>query len=182
MDGLEPDYIAALGRACEEYRATVGTPAYLVGGAAVAIWTAGAFHSADFDLVVAAEDAFHQILLSHGFKPENRQGNLKVGYYHPDHPRFGWQLVTGPLFDGVSDKERAIAIKLRPDSAVTVPPIEDMIADRLGQYEANRNDRSRLNQAELLFQVAKTIDMTNLMKRIADEQGDGSLVETWSRV
>jgi len=185
MDGLEPNYLAALvtlGRVCEEYRATVGMPAYLVGGAAVAIWTNGAFHSADFDLVIVAESVFHDILLEHGFKKEDRRGRLLVGYYHPDHPQFGWQFVTGPLFDGASDKERVVAIEFQPGSAVIVPPIEDLIADRLGQYEANRYDKSRLNQAELLFQIAETIDMAYLRRRVAEEQGDISLLDTWIRV
>ena len=68
-------------------------------------WTGGAFHSADFDLIVAAEERFHEILLQYGFCPEDRAGKLKVGYYHPDYPQFGWQLVTGPMFDGRADTQ-----------------------------------------------------------------------------
>ena len=69
---LEADYLEALGllgRVCEEYRRKTGSPAYLVGGA---------FHSADFDLIVAAEERFHGILLQRGVCPEDRAGKLKV--------------------------------------------------------------------------------------------------------
>jgi len=55
---LSPEYMAALqslGRVCEEYRKSTGAVAYLVGGAAVAIVTAGEFPSGDFDLVEAGE-------------------------------------------------------------------------------------------------------------------------------
>jgi len=131
--------------------------------------------------VVAAEDCFREILLTHGFKPEDRQGKLHIGYFHPGHPQFGWQLVTGPLFDGLADQARVVQIEFQPDSAVILPAVEDMIADRLGQYEANRRDPSRLHQAKLLFQVAKTIDMDYLRRRIAQESGDVSLLDSWHR-
>ncbi len=184
MESLSPEYVAALlalGRVCEAYRQRVGANAYLVGGAAVAIFTDGTFHSADFDLVVAADDAFHEILLAHGFVPEDRQGKLRVGYYHPDHPQFGWQLVTGPLFDGRSDKGLAVRVEIAKGSAVMLPPIEDLIADRLAQYEVNRHDPSRLHQAELLFQVADRLDMAYLRRRVLDEGGDISFLDAWDQ-
>jgi len=169
---LSPEYLAALellGRVCEKYRIQTGAPAYLVGGAAVAIMTAGAFPSFDFDLVVASDDAFEAVLFAHGFRREDRAGRLRFGYYHPDHLAFGWQLVTGPLFEGRTDKTRAIRFEITDESAVTFPPFEDLIADRLGQYEANKVDTSRLDQARLLFQMAKNIDMDYLIRRVADE-------------
>jgi hypothetical protein len=172
---LTPEYLAALellGRVCEKYRIKTGAPAYLVGGAAVAIMTAGAFPSFDFDLVVASDEEFEAILLAHGFKREDRPGWLRFGYYHPEHPAFGWQLVTGPLFDGRSDRTRAVRFEVTQDSAVIFPPAEDLIADRLGQFEANRVDPSRLEQAQELFQVAETIDMDYLSRRVAEEGGN----------
>jgi len=178
---LTPEYLAALellGRVCEKYRIKTGAPAYLVGGAAVAIMTAGAFPSFDFDLVVASDEEFEAILLAHGFKREDRPGWLRFGYYHPEHPAFGWQLVTGPLFDGRSDRTRVVRFEITAESAVTFPVIEDMIADRLGQYEANRRDTSRLEQAQLLFKMAKTIDKDYLAKRVADEGSDAALLGT----
>jgi hypothetical protein len=89
--------------------------------------------------------------------------------------------VTGPAFDGRSDRERAIRVEFKPDSALILPAVEDLIADRLAQYEANRRDPSRLNQGELLFQVAETIDMDYLKRRILEEGGDLSLLSTWNR-
>ncbi|BAJ83151.1 hypothetical protein ACMV_P3_00020 (plasmid) [Acidiphilium multivorum AIU301] len=65
---LEADYLEALGllgRVCEQYRRETGSPAYLVGGAAVALWTGGAFHSADFDLIVASAISH----LQRGYRP-----------------------------------------------------------------------------------------------------------------
>jgi hypothetical protein len=176
---LSPEYMAALeltGRVCEAYRKQTGASAYLVGGAAVAVITAGQFPSGDFDLVVGGDDQFEASLLRHGFKKEDRQGRLRFGYYHPDHPLFGWQLVTGPLFDGRSDKSRVVRLEIATDSEITFPPIEDLIADRLGQYEANRTDSTRLEQARFLFRMAKSVDMTYLSKRVAEEGSDPALL------
>lgn len=142
----------------------------------MAIVTAGEFPSGDFNLVVAGESQFEVILVRHGFIKENRPGRLWFGYYHPDHPKFGWQLVTGPLFDGRSDKSRAVRFEIMDESAVTFPPIEDLIADRLGQYEANRNDRTRLEQAQFLFRMAKSIDLDYLKKRVMEEGSDVALL------
>jgi hypothetical protein len=61
---------------------------------------------------------------------------LHVGWMHPDHPDLGWQLGTGPLFDGRSDKSKGIALELKPDSELTLPAWEDLIADRLSQFAA----------------------------------------------
>ncbi len=126
---LPPNYVQAvelLGQVClEDRRACGGDRAWLVGGASVVILTDGAFHSGDFDLVASNEAVFREILLKHGFQDEKGQGRagsvLHVGWMHPNHPDLGWQLVTGPLFDGRSDKSRGIAIKLKPDSELTLP-------------------------------------------------------------
>jgi hypothetical protein len=96
---LPRDYLAALeilGRVFVAYRAKTGHSAVLVGGAATAIYTDGAFMSGDFDVV-------------------------------------------------------ARRFRVAPMSTVELPAIEDLIADRLGQYAvAVHADKSRLNQARTL--------------------------------
>jgi hypothetical protein len=51
-----------------------------------------------------------------------------------------------------------------------------VIADRLGQVEANRADTFRLEQARLLFRMAKTLDMDNVIKRVLAEGSDPGLL------
>jgi hypothetical protein len=42
---------------------------------------------------------------------------------------------------------------------VTLPPVEDLIADRLGQFAASNNrDREMVDQARLLLKLARDID------------------------
>jgi hypothetical protein len=63
------------------------------------------------------------------------------------------------------------------DDTLLLPSIEDMIADRLGQYPAgSASDTSRLEQARVLFQLADGLDITYLSKRIRDEGGDLTLL------
>jgi hypothetical protein len=103
---LNEDYLAALETlavACDRYRAATGGEAVLVGGAATAILTDGAFMSGDFDLVAPADHAFETAMLEAGFLKEHRPGFVLRGFYHPDHPDYGFEPVSGQLFDGKSD-------------------------------------------------------------------------------
>ncbi len=178
---LTDGYIAALAplsRAFEAYSARTGHSPVLVGGAAAAIYTDGQFPSGDFDVVAASDESFDVAMLEQGFVRENRLGKLKIGFYHPDHLSFGYQQVTGPLFDGLSDVKRLVRVTVTEQGdAVVLPAIEDMIADRLGQHEtASPTDHSRLLQAQALLKLAAAIDMPYLLKRISDEQGNPRLL------
>lgn len=180
-----PDYyiraMNLLGQVCEEYRrASGGDRAWLVGGASIVILTAGEFHSGDFDLVVSNENLFREILLRHGFVDEKGKGKLHVGFMHPSHPNLGWQMVTGPLFDNKSDKERGVAISFRAGSVLTIPATEDLIADRLGQYAAHTGGNAHfelVEQARAIFKLASGIDQVYLARRVAEEGGDLNLLK-----
>jgi len=65
------------------------------------------------------------------------------------------------------------------DSEIIIPPIEDMIADRLSQYCSIRDnpDESMLEQAKLLLTLAETIDWAYLERRAREDQGDISLLK-----
>jgi hypothetical protein len=177
-----PDYIAALealGRVFDLYRERTGVDAVLVGGAAAAIYTAGMFQSSDFDVVAAHDDAFVSAMLENGFLHEDREGHLLVGFYHPDHPQYGFQQVSGALFDGLSEPGRLVRVivKTTEESAIVLPAIEDMIADRLGQHAvAPLSDDSRLRQARALLKLAEKPDIDYLIRRIWDEGGDPALL------
>jgi hypothetical protein len=60
---------------------------------------------------------------------------------------------------------------------VTLPPIEDMIADRLGQLAASGNrDQEMREQALLLFRLAADVDKSYLARRISEEGGDPAVL------
>jgi hypothetical protein len=177
---LPEDFSAALnalGEACKCYYDRTGSVAVLVGGAATAILTAGGFMSADFDVLAGRTQEFETILGELGFIQEDWTGYLRVGFYHPKHPLFGFQLVSGQLFDGKADYDKLLRFEITPRSEVVLPSVEDMIADRLGQYAAAApSDTSRLEQAKTLLALAPKVERSYLFKRIREEGGDPSLL------
>ena len=85
--------------------------------------------------------------------------------------------MSGPLFDGRSDRTRLIRMAVTPPGEVALPAIEDLIADRLGQHAvASPADTSRLDQARALFGLANTLDKAYSLRRIGDDGGDPALL------
>ncbi len=147
----------------------------IVGGAAVSFYTHGEILSGDFDLL--ADIDVIPFLIAEGFVREHRRGRLLRGFYHPDVDKFGFELVSGSLFDGKADAGRVLALRLTDDAAVAFPAVEDLIADRLGQFAASNSlDRQMLEQAKLLKDLALSIDDAYLRRRVIEETGDPSAI------
>ena len=71
-------------------------------------------------------------------------------------------------------------MRLRGWSALSVIPltaIEDLIADRLGQYGVAGDDTSRIEQARALLAMADDIDLAYLRRRVVEEDGDIALLD-----
>lgn len=147
----------------------------IVGGAAVEYHTGGAIQSGDVDLVEVSEHIVAQALLDVGFRREDRRGHILRGFYYVgDSFEVGVEFVSGALFDGRTDRSRIELVRLTDDGeqVLQFPPVEDMIADRLGQYEANHKAHDdMLEQARMLWRLAEDLDLTYLAKRIQDEDG-----------
>lgn len=171
-DGFTPEFVEALrliGSAMEEVRAANLQCPVLVGGAALQLWTTGRYVSGDFDLVGVDPTPMETALVARGFRREDRSGHLMRGLYHPTLD-LGVEFVSGRLFDGNADLERLRLIAIGPDSRVLVIPVEDVIADRLGQYAANpATGHALLRQAALAWSLAPEIDRPYLDKRIRTE-------------
>jgi hypothetical protein len=169
------EVVALLAAVFDEYQAATGVPAVLVGGAAVSLYTQGRYVSGDFDVVAGFDDAFDLAMKNHGFVAEHRPGHLLVGWYHPRYPSLGVQLVSGPLFDGRSDPAR-IKVIVAGKGHLSIAAIEDLIADRLGQFVASKGlDQSPLRQARWLARMPN-LDTAYLLRRIRQEQGNPSLI------
>ena len=83
------------------------------------------------------------------------------------------ELVSGDLFDGRTDRAKLLAVRVVGDAEVRFPPVEDMIADRMGQFAASNNlDTAMLNQARALLNLALDYDPAYLRRRIIEESGD----------
>jgi hypothetical protein len=177
---LPDDFIEALtliGRASLRYHAETGRRVVVVGGAAVSFYTQGVILSGDIDMV--ADIAFADAMRGEGFMLDTTPQRLATAttYLHPDVPRIGFQLVSGALFDGQADRTRLQPVSLGDDAEVTLPPIEDMIADRLGQFAASKDLNQEMRaQAEILFSLASPVDNAYLLRRIREEGGDPTLL------
>ncbi len=121
----------------------------------------------DFDFVADAEQEFRSAMLAVGFLPEDRSGRLRGGFYHPDL-LIGVELVGGSHFDGVGDRRRIRVIEMA-SGEVFAAPTEDLIADRAGQWAANRQEKSMLNQALVLLRLAEGLDFDSLDRRIRQD-------------
>lgn len=171
---LPPEYLAALeplAEAFSAYESATGHPAILVGGAAAAIHTDGAFMSADFDVVASNDFAFESAMASTGFVDDEKAVHGR-GWYHLDHPQFAVEQVSGGYFDGRADRARCLKLIVRDGAALVLPAVEDMIADRLGQHEVAGGDMSMLEQAKALFALADGLDLDYLRRRIVEETGN----------
>jgi hypothetical protein len=90
--------------------------------------------------------------------------------------------VSGDLFDGLADRGRLVHLSVTPHGHITLPAIEDLIADRLGQHAiAGPTDDSRLRQAGSLFRLGQAIDLEYLQRRIAEEGGDLALLNEFPK-
>lgn len=173
--------LVTLARAFSDYKALTGRDPVLVGGGAVCIYTDGQFISGDLDFIAGNDRALSGCMEKHGFVREDRSGRLRFGWYHPDHPQYGFQQVTGPLFDG--KPVRTVQVTFGDTHALMLPSVEDMIADRLAQHAvASATDTSRLEQARAMFALVADIDRDYLNRRIVEEGGDPALLQDYGAV
>jgi hypothetical protein len=175
-----PEFEAALrafARATEAMRKRGFEAPVLVGGAAVELYTASTITTGDFDLVTGREDAFEEILLQQGFSCPPGPGHTPTGWVHADLG-LGFEIVSRSLLDGKADRDRIRLFAFEPDGVIAVISVEDMIADRMGQY-ASGSAPDMLDQAQILLTLHPGVDLAYLERRIreetAGEQGIASL-------
>jgi len=142
----------------------------LVGGGAVEFYSGGHFQSADFDIVSSdARVALEDELLSLGFKRPQR-GHILRGVIHPDL-LIAVEVVSGPLMDGKADASNVLLAEVDEEGhRLGIILVEDLIADRMGQFCANiRRDREMLDQALYLYKLADDLNAAYLDKRLREE-------------
>lgn len=170
MSIYRPEFEAALRLFARVSKAMVArglTAPVLVGGAAVEIYSNSAINTGDFDIVTGAQKAFEEILQRHGFVRPSGPGKATRGWIHPEL-QLGFEVVSSTLLDGMADRERVRLISLGADGSITVIAIEDMIADRMGQY-ASGSAREMFEQAKTLFDLYPNADLGYMDERIRFE-------------
>lgn len=154
-------------------------PIIVVGNSAVELHTDGEITSGDIDLC-ETDEALETALLEVGFSREDRRGKLLRGFYMmTPHGEIGVEPVSGPLFDNHVDRQRLrlFSVEETGVAVLAMPPMEDMIADRLAQYEANPSGHvDMLEQARIMLDLAEQLDSEYLNRRVRDECVDVDFV------
>ncbi|TMJ17321.1 MAG: hypothetical protein E6G92_13395 [Alphaproteobacteria bacterium] len=170
MSAYRPEFEEALrlfGRASEAMKARGFLAPVLVGGAAVEIYSNSAIATGDFDIVTGRQEEFEEELRRLGFIKPSGPGAATRGWIHRDL-KLGFEVVSGSLLDGMAERDRVRLIDLGEDGEAAVISVEDMIADRMGQY-ASGTAPDMLEQARRLFILHAEADLGYMEARIRHE-------------
>jgi hypothetical protein len=140
----------------------------LVGGGAVEFYTGSAVMTGDIDVTTPVQPEFEEELQKFGFLRPSGAGKSTRGWVHPDLG-FGFEVVGDLPMGDTPDEVRTLVLKPFDEQlGFRVLSVEDMIADRMGQY-ASGTARDHLAQAKLLYDLAGTIDQDYLERRVRTE-------------
>jgi len=142
-------------------------PPILVGGGAVELYTQGAVNTGDFDLVASQRDQLEAVLVEYGFVRPSGAGTALRGWVHPDL-MLGFEIVGSRLLDGLGNRDLVRIFDVGSHGSIAVIAIEDLIADRMGQY-ASGSANEMLGQAQALFKLSKGLDLDYMEVRTRSE-------------
>ena len=166
-----PEFEAALNALAPVFDRVValgGARPVIVGGAAVEFYTVSAIRTGVVDLMTAADDVFALAMAEAGFIRPRGPGVLTRGWVH-EALDMGVEVVSSSLMEGAAERGRIRLVHLK-DGEVAFLAIEDMIADRMGQYHADTtHGDDMIGQARAMFDLAEDLDQHYLTVRIAAE-------------
>jgi len=168
-----PEFEAALRLLAQASEAMVarGLPRpILVGGAAAEFYSTSGVTTGDFDLCTPCQAELEEELQGLGFVKPVGPGMATRGWIHPDLA-LGFEVVAAVPMGGTIDHARIRLVQPIGETALfRVISVEDLIADRMGQY-ASGTARDRIDQARLLLALHPDADFDYLDKRIREESG-----------
>jgi hypothetical protein len=171
VSAYRPEFEAALrlfARVSESMKARGLSRPVLVGGAAAEYYSASALTTGDFDMCSPAQPALEEELQRFGFIRPSGAGKSLRGWIHPELG-LGFEVVANVPMDGNVDAAHIVLVEnIAPSTAFAIISIEDLIADRMGQY-ASGTARDRIDQARALFLLNPDVDLDYLERRIREE-------------
>jgi hypothetical protein len=140
----------------------------LVGGGAVEFYSGSAMMTGDIDLCSPIQPELEAEMQRHGFVKPSGPQTLTRGWLHPDLG-LGFEIVgTSPL-DGQVDTAHIVLIDGVPGAgAFAMISVEDLIADRMGQFASGTAPEMR-EQARQLRALHPDADIGYLERRIRFE-------------
>lgn len=174
-----PEFLAALRLLAlmgEDMIAAGHSRPVLVGGAAVEYYSASNIVTGDFDLCTPWQSEFETIMQSHGFVRPSGPGKATRGWIHPELA-LGFEIVASVPMDGSVARDHILLIDdYIEEGAYAIISVEDLIADRMGQF-ASGSAPEMLGQARALLDLHRDADFGYLDRRIRAETGGDHGVE-----
>jgi hypothetical protein len=171
MSFYRPEFEAALrlfARASEAMHRRGFQRPILVGGAAAEFYTVSALTTGDFDICTLRQPELEEELQKLGFVRPSGAGRMLKGWIHPEL-KLGFEVVAEVPMDGNVDPAHLRLVQPEGETALfRVISVEDLIADRMGQY-ASGSVPDRLDQARALLALHPDADMAYLERRIREE-------------
>lgn len=171
MSVYRPEFVAALqlfARVSEAMANKGLQRPILVGGAAAELYSASAVATGDFDICTTVQPEFEAELRRFGFVRPAGAGQMLKGWIHPDL-KLGFEVVAEVPMDGSVDAAHIRLVEPIGETALfRVISVEDLIADRVGQY-ASGTAPDRVEQARLLLALHPDADLDYLERRIREE-------------
>lgn len=166
-----PEFEAALRLLAQASEALVlrGLPRpILVGGAAAELYSTSAVMTGDVDLCTPVQVELEEEFEKLGFVKPAGAGKSLRGWMHPELA-LGFEVVADTPMDGTVDPARLRLVRPAGEAGLfRVIPVEDPIADRVGQF-ASGTAPDRLRQAQILFALHPDADLAYLERRIREE-------------
>ena len=165
-----PDFLAALrllARVSDAMAARGLSRPVLVGGGAVEFYTGSALMTGDIDVTSPLQPELEEELRKLGFvKPAG--GDLMRGWVHPDLG-LGFEVVGNSPMGGGLDTSRIRLVQPVGETArFRVISVEDIIADRMGQFASGTAPEMRA-QAQALLGLYPDLDRAYLERRVREE-------------
>lgn len=149
----------------------------LVGGAAAEFYSGSAISTGDFDLCTPAQETLEEEMRKAGFERPSGAGRSLRGWVHPALA-LGFEVVADVPMDGNIDRNTLLLVdNVVSEGAFVVVSIEDLIADRVGQWHSG-SAPDRLSQASHLLGLHPHLDNDYLERRIREETMGEHGIET----
>jgi hypothetical protein len=140
----------------------------LVGGGAVEFYTGSAIMTGDIDVTSPVQPELEEELRNLGFVRPSGPGKSTRGWIHPDLG-LGFEVVgNSPMGDTPDEIRVRLVEPIDREPAMRVLSLEDMIADRMGQY-ARGTAHDMLEQARQLLPLVSGANRDYLEQRIRTE-------------
>jgi hypothetical protein len=165
------EFVAALrllARASDAMAARgLGRPV-LVGGGAVEFYSGGALMTGDIDVTTPSQPELEEELRCLGFIKPSGAGVSLRGWIHPQLG-LGFEVVgSSPMGGGLDPARLRLVQPVGETARFRIVAIEDIIADRMGQF-ASGTAPEMGGQAAMLLRLYPDLDHTYLERRIREE-------------